>query len=129
MPLLPAAPPGLGAAPMLAPAGPPGMPMGAPPMMAPAPQYPSLDPAALAQALAPVQAMRTQDEAAFQAQQDAAMASVLQMMRQMPNPAAQAAMVEPGAPTSPLQDSGPSGLAPDLGAAPAGSVPPPDGLQ
>lgn len=102
-------------APLMAPPGLDPM-MGAPPAGMMGPQFPSLDPSLLAGALAPAAAMQQADVQSLQAQQDAAMASVLQMMRQMPNPAAQAAMTEPGAVTSPL------GLPP----APAGAAPAPD---
>lgn len=87
--------PGAMGAPMLPPGAPPAPMMGGP-------AFPSLDPSVLGGALAPLAAMQQADQAALQAQQQQAVNQVLAAMRAAPNPAAQAAMVEPGAPTSPL---------------------------
>ena len=77
-----------------------GAPPAAPPM---GPAFPSLDPSILSGALAPVAQLQAADQAALQAQQDQTVNGVLQMMKQIPNPAAMAATVEPGGPpTSPL---------------------------
>jgi hypothetical protein len=83
------------------------MPMipGAPPAAPAGPQFPSLDPSLLAGALGPVAQLQAADLQALQQQQDQTVNGVLQMMKQMPNPAAQAATVEPGGPpTSPLAE-------------------------
>lgn len=89
-----------GAAP--APMAPPMIP-GAPPAAPAGPAFPSLDPSLLAGALAPVAQMQAADKAALQQQQDATVNGVLQMMQQMPNPAAEAATVEGTMPpTSPI---------------------------
>jgi hypothetical protein len=67
------------------------------------PAFPSLDPAYMAQLAAPVAAQMAADQAQFQAAQQQVTGSVIDMLSAQPNPAAQAAMVEPGAPTSPLE--------------------------
>ena len=99
--LLPSAAPAPMAPPMAGPMIP-----GAPPMAPAGPAFPSLDPAILSGALAPVAQLQAADAAALQAQQDQTVNGVLQMMKQIPNPAAMAATVEPGGPpTSPLEPS------------------------
>lgn len=84
------------------PAMPPGMMPGMPPAAPTGPAFPSLDPSALAGLLQPVAQLQQADAAALQAQQQSTVSSLLDQMRAMPNPAAQAAMTEPGQPTSPL---------------------------
>lgn len=81
--------------------GAPGMPpMGGPPMgPPPGPQFPSLDPSALAQAGAPIAQLQQQDQQALAQQQDQILDAVLEALKSQPNPAAQAAMSEPGYPT------------------------------
>lgn len=91
----PPGPPMMGGAPGLPPMGPPGM--GGPP---PGPQFPSLDPSMLAQAGAPIAAIQQQDQQALQQQQDMILSTVLQALKSQPNPAGQAAMSEPGYPTT-----------------------------
>lgn len=98
MPMIPGAPP-LGGPPA------PDMPMlpGAPPPPMMGSPFPSLDPSTMMQALAPVAALQQADKMRLQAQQDATVTTILDAMKSAPNPAAQAAMVEPGgAPTSAL---------------------------
>lgn len=68
--------------------------------MPPAPQFPSLDPAMLAQVGAPIAQMQQQDQMAFQQQQDMQLDAVLKALQSAPNPAAQSAMSEPGYPTA-----------------------------
>lgn len=75
-------------------AGPPAAPMG--------PGFPSLDPAVMAQALAPAAQLQAADQAALKAQQQQLTGSLIDMMNAQPNPAAEAAMVEPGGPSSPI---------------------------
>lgn len=78
---------------------------GAPPAAPAGPAFPSLDPSLLAGALGPVAQLQAADQAALQQQQDETVNGVLQMMKQMPNPAAMAATVEPGGPpTSPIDE-------------------------
>lgn len=84
-------PPGIG--------GPPGMPPMGPPPGPPQPQFPSLDPGALAQVGAPIAALQQQDQQALAAQQDQILSAVLEALKSQPNPAAQAAQTEPGYPT------------------------------
>lgn len=76
---------------------------GAPPAAPMGPGFPSLDPAVMAQALAPAASLQQADQAALKAQQQQLTGSLIDMMNAQPNPAAQAAMVEPGAPSSPLE--------------------------
>jgi len=92
-------PPAAGAAPPM-----PGLPPGAapPPAMMGRPQFPSLDPNYMAQLVAPVAQQMQADQDALKAQQQAVTGSLIDAMSAQPNPAAEAAMVEPGAPTSPL---------------------------
>jgi hypothetical protein len=95
MPSMGGPPPGLMGAP------PAGAPMGPPP----GPQFPSTDPNTLAQAGAPIAALQQQDQAALAQQQDAILAAVLEALKSQPNPAAQAAMTEPGYPSMPQAQS------------------------
>jgi hypothetical protein len=66
----------------------------------PGPQFPSLDPSALAQMGAPIAALQQQDLQSLQQQQDMVLDAVLNALKAQPNPAAQAAMTEPGYPTT-----------------------------
>lgn len=88
-------PPPMGGAPGMPPMG-----GGMPPMGPPQPQFPSLDPNALSQMGAPIAALQQQDQEALQQQQGMILDSVLQALKSQPNPAAQAALTEPGYPTT-----------------------------
>jgi hypothetical protein len=66
----------------------------------PGPQFPSLDPNAMAQMGAPIAAIQQQDQQALAQQQDQILSAVLEALKSQPNPAAQAAMTEPGYPTT-----------------------------
>jgi hypothetical protein len=92
------------------PAMPPGMIPGMPPAAPTGPAFPSLDPSMLSNLLQPVAQLQAADQQALEAQQQAAVSSLLDQMRAMPNPAAQAAMTEPGQPTSPLDSPSPGSL-------------------
>lgn len=92
-------PPAAGIAPG-APLLPPGA--GMPPAAPVGPAFPSLDPATMAQMLAPATQLQAADIARLKAQQQQLTGSLIDMMNAQPNPAAEAAMVEPGAPSSPL---------------------------
>ncbi len=83
-------------APMLGPGA------GLPPAAPAGPAFPSLDPAVMAQALQGAAALQAADQARLKAQQQQLTGSLIDMMNAQPNPAAEAAMVEPGAPSSPL---------------------------
>lgn len=97
--------PGGGMPPM---GGPP--PLGGPLAGAMAPggsQYPTTDPSQVAGLLGPLQAAQAQDQQQLQGQQmQATVLALIDAMRNQPNPAAQAAVTEPGYPTPP-----PAGLA------------------
>lgn len=93
------------------PAPPGGGPLGAQPSLAgplQGSQYPSTDPSAVSGLLAPLAAAQAQDQQQLQGQQmEASVLALIDLMKNQPNPAAQAAMTEPGYPTPPP----PSGLA------------------
>lgn len=94
-------PPAAGPAPA-APMLPPGA--GAPPAAPMGGGFPSLDPAVMAQALAPAAQLQQADQATLKMQQQQLTGSLIDMMNAQPNPAAEAAMVEPGAPSSPIAE-------------------------
>lgn len=132
MPLLPPAgrrpllggppPPDPGAAPPMPgmdPGG--GLPPGGPPMGGPppgllggplagpgglgGPQFPTTDPSAVAGLLGPLGAAQAQDQQQLQGQQmQAAVLALIDAMGSAPNPAAEAAMTEPGYSTPPPPD-------------------------
>jgi hypothetical protein len=65
-------------------------------------QYPSTDPSSVAGLLAPLESAQAQDQQSLQGQQmEAAVLALIDAMKNQPNPAAQAAMTEPGYPTPP----------------------------
>jgi hypothetical protein len=117
MPLLPPrpgghplAPPPLAGPPPLpaGPLAPPPNPMGGPPgMPSPgggmgAPGFPTTDPSQVSGLLAPLEAAQAADQGALQQQQmQATVLALIDAMRNAPNPAAQAAVSEPGYPTPP----------------------------
>lgn len=78
------------------PMGPPGM---APPMAPNLLPFASTQPAGIAPLLAPLLQQQQMDQDALKKQQlEAVMALVMQQMQEMPNPAAEAAQVEPSQP-------------------------------
>lgn len=100
-------PPGVPPGPGAAPPGVPGMP-GAP---GPAtPPLPTTNPQAM---MAVLEALRQQDQAQFQAQQDAALGTaVTELLKQVPNQAGMDASTMPGGPTPPPMPTDPN-AAPD----------------
>lgn len=70
-------------------------------MMGGGPQFPSTDPAMVAGALGGVRDMQLQDQQQLQAQQQGVLDMLVDAMKSMPNPAAQAAQTAPGYPTPP----------------------------
>lgn len=82
-----------------------GGPSGLPPNLLP---FASTQPGGIEQLAAPLLAQQQMDMAALRRQQlEAVMAVVMQHMAQMPNPAAEAAQVEPSAPMDGAQIGGP----------------------
>jgi hypothetical protein len=94
-----------GQGPAMAPPGAPPPMMGLPPAAPTGAPFPSLDPASMAGLVAPIAQLQAADQQRLAAQQQATVSSLIDMMNNQPSPAAQAAMVEPGAPTSPLADA------------------------
>lgn len=82
-----------------------GLGLGGPPQGGP--QFPSLDPGAVSQLMQPLDQQQQVDQQDFLAQQQqTALLSLIAGMKTQPNPAAQAAVTEPGYPTPPSPDQG-----------------------
>lgn len=109
-----AGPPPLGGGAPLPPGGPmppPGGPLGGGPLGG-GPQFPTTDPSQVGQLLGPLQMAQDADQQALQQQQmQAATLALIDAMRNAPNPAAQAAVSEPGYPTPPPAASDLGGIA------------------
>lgn len=88
------------------PAADPALAGGPPGMAPPAPTFPTTDPQSM---MGVLEAVRAQDQMAFQQQQDGALANaVAQLLRQSPNQAGEAATTMPGSPTPPPLPGDPS---------------------